>query len=448
VRPSARFLPAFPEEWLCRVWERPDLLRQPFRTLDARTVRILDPGTANLGDGPDFLDATIEEDGRPRRGSVEFHFRTSDWYAHRHHTDPRYNGVVLHVVLNHSLPDLYVHTADHGRAPIVELRTHLRIPVGDLANSLASAPKTWDCPLPEDAPAEDVRLQVIDVLGDVRFLRKAEAAGEQRRLLGEDEAAYRMLADALGYANNRETFAQLVELVPLERLRGLEAVDIEALLLGASGFLAIDAPDAHTEHLQRRWNALDGRKETLLREQWRFSRSRHGNTPVRRVVALAGLVSERGSGFVTRFRDMSAQGGADAAWRPRWQSVQVKPTPYWAERLDLGKPSVTKARYLVGETRARDIWVNVVLPMLVATGDAGRGEEMRRRAIDLYHGHPSLQSNYKTRWVAAQALRLPEKADAKQKAKTQQGMLELYDGFCDPRRCFECPIQAARAIPT
>ena len=448
MRPSSRFLPAFPEEWLCRVRERPDLLRQPFRTLDGRTIRILDPGTANPVDGPDFLDATIEEDGRPRRGSVEFHFRTSDWYAHRHHTDPRYNGVVLHVVLNHSLPDLYVHTEEQGRAPIVELRTHLRIPVGDLANSLASAPKKWDCPLPHDAPAEDVRMRVIAVLGDVRFLRKAEAAGEQRRLLGEDEAVYRMLADALGYANNREPFGNLVDLVPLDRLRGLGPVDAEAMLLGSAGFLATSAPDAHTQHLQRRWAALDGRKETLLREQWRFSRSRQGNTPVRRVVALAGLVSEFGGAFVPRFRGISMQGDADGGWRPRWRSVQVTPAAYWAERLDVGKPSLTKARYLVGETRARDVWVNVVLPMLVASGDAARGEETRRRAIDLYHGHPSLQSNYKTRWVAAQALRLPDKADAKQQAKIQQGMLELYDGFCEPRRCFECPIQAARAVPT
>ena len=283
--------------------------------------------------------------------------------------------MVLHVVLNHSLPDLYVHTADQGRAPIVELRTHLRIPVGDLANSLASAPRTWDCPLPEDAPAAEVRMRVVDVLADVRFLRKAEAAGEQLRLFGEDETAYRMLADALGYANNREPFRQLVELVPLDRLLGLNAEDAEALLLGSAGFLTAGAPDAHAALLQTRWKALDGREETLRREQWRFSRSRHGNTPVRRVVALAGLVSEYGGGFVSRLKDMSTRGDPDGGWRSRWRAVQVKPTAYWAERLDLGKPSLTKARYLVGETRARDIWVNVVLPMLVATGDAGQGEK-------------------------------------------------------------------------
>jgi len=445
VCPSPRFLPAFPEEWLCRVWERPDLLRQPFRTLDGRRVRILDAGTANSGDGPDFLGATLEEDGTPRRGAVEFHFQTSDWYAHRHHTDPRYDRVILHVVLNHSQRGFYVRTSAQGRVPVVELRTHLRTSVGDLADCLASTPKRWECPLPADDPAVDLRFQVVDELADVRFLRKAEAAAEQRRLFGDDEAAYRMLADALGYANNREPFAQLVELVPLERQRGLDPEEADALLLGSAGFLAAPANDAYTEELQGRWRTLGAGSPTLLREQWRFSRSRHGNTPVRRVVALARLVQEYEGQFVARLADLARQGSPGGDWRPRWRAVQARPNAYWAGHLDVGTPAATKARHLVGETRARDIWVNVVLPMLVAAGDGEDGDVTRRRAIDLYHGHPPLQSNHKTRWVAAQALRLPKKADAKQKAKIQQGMLELYDGFCEPRRCFECPIQAARS---
>lgn len=445
MRPSPRFLPAFPEEWLCRVWQRPDLLRQPLRTLDGRQVRILDPGAANSGDGPDFLAATLDEDGHPRRGAIEVHFQTSDWYAHRHHTDPRYDGVILHVVLNHSLRDFYVHTSAHGRVPVVELRTHLTTPVGELASRLASEPSRWQCPLPADDPSAAARRATIDRLADVRFLRKAEAAGEQRRLHGEDEAVYHMLADAMGYANNREAFARLVDLVPLERLRGLAEGDAEALLLGSAGFLTADPTDARAEALRTRWKSLGDGSATLLREQWQFSRSRHGNTPVRRVVALARLVEDHDRGFVARFDDLAGQGAPDGDWRPRWAAVQAEPDAYWAEHLDVGKRASRKARHLVGETRARDVWVNVVLPVLVAAGDAEGAEAKRRRAIALYHAHPPLQSNHKTRWVAEQVLGLPAKGDAKENAKAQQGMLELHDAFCAPRRCFECPIQAARA---
>ncbi len=32
-------------------------------------------------------------------GDVEIHIRATDWFVHQHHTDKRYNNVVLHIVL-------------------------------------------------------------------------------------------------------------------------------------------------------------------------------------------------------------------------------------------------------------------------------------------------------------------------------------------------------------
>ncbi len=39
-----------------------------------------------------------EVTGRTLVGDVEFHLRAGDWFTHGHHTDPRYNQVILHVV--------------------------------------------------------------------------------------------------------------------------------------------------------------------------------------------------------------------------------------------------------------------------------------------------------------------------------------------------------------
>jgi len=36
---------------------------------------------------------------RAKRACVEIHVRSTDWFAHQHHTDKRYNHVVLHIVL-------------------------------------------------------------------------------------------------------------------------------------------------------------------------------------------------------------------------------------------------------------------------------------------------------------------------------------------------------------
>jgi uncharacterized protein DUF2851 len=56
--------------------------------------------------GPDIRDAVLQfaparavAEAERVTGDVEFHIRCSDWYTHQHHTDPRYNNVILHVVL-------------------------------------------------------------------------------------------------------------------------------------------------------------------------------------------------------------------------------------------------------------------------------------------------------------------------------------------------------------
>ena len=74
--------------------------------LDGSTCRLLYPGLRGGPAGPDVRDAILifQEDAVQRVGAVEFHVRVSDWYAHGHHTDPRYNSVLLHIVLLHDDP--------------------------------------------------------------------------------------------------------------------------------------------------------------------------------------------------------------------------------------------------------------------------------------------------------------------------------------------------------
>ena len=70
--------------------------------------RLLFAGRAGGTHGPDVRDAVLCftsgsfaatcAAGQDSVGDVEIHIRTSDWFAHQHHTDVRYNNVILHVV--------------------------------------------------------------------------------------------------------------------------------------------------------------------------------------------------------------------------------------------------------------------------------------------------------------------------------------------------------------
>lgn len=72
-------------------------------------IQIVHPGTWNTSKpGPDFNHAILKINGLTWHGSVEIHFKASDWWKHRHHLDSAYHNVVLHVVVENDKP-LHIH---------------------------------------------------------------------------------------------------------------------------------------------------------------------------------------------------------------------------------------------------------------------------------------------------------------------------------------------------
>ncbi len=70
-------------------------------TEDGEPVRVIYPGRINHNRGADLLDAVITTGRDVRKGDIEIHVKSSSWQAHRHHRDPAYNRVILHVVMWH-----------------------------------------------------------------------------------------------------------------------------------------------------------------------------------------------------------------------------------------------------------------------------------------------------------------------------------------------------------
>jgi hypothetical protein len=196
----------FPEKLLQKIWLRGDFRRAELRTLDGRTVRVVQPGKWNLLGGPDFTGARLRfADGAETTGDVELHLRAADWDAHRHAADPAYDRVILHVVL--FPPERAYSAGAGGGIPIVALLPLLHRALEEYAadDAVENLSHRAAARLPDELgtlpPAE-----VTTVLrrgAEARWEQKRRFAAIRIERLGWAEACHQTALEILGYRFNR-----------------------------------------------------------------------------------------------------------------------------------------------------------------------------------------------------------------------------------------------------
>jgi hypothetical protein len=463
------------EAVLAAIWNEQAPLRGPMWDCEGNPVAVVYRGRWTAGSGPDFEGAMLSLGASDLvTGSVEMHLQCADWWAHNHHTDPRYNSVVLHVVLwpqgarpvvrqdGVSVPTLVL--ADYITLPAAELLEKVQPLIPNLG-ALSEEP-CWQ--RTQDWPLEEI-LGRIEAAGDERLLSKAAIMEADLDVYGStDEVFYRGLMDALGYSANREPMRTLASALPLSQLLTLpleedaseRAMLLESILLGAGGFLPSQRSDLEvldwlsTEHageLEALWRSyapfLGLAPEKGLVTGWRVERVRPANSPVRRLAAgaylLARLLWEQGGmlgPFVSRL-DLPPEQLAR-----RWTALlSVTGTGYWASYADFGHPlSADKEEMaLIGTSRAADIVVNVLLPLIAAYAIKTETSGLQETALSVYALYPKLADNHITRAMTEEAIG-PRGKGAINGARRQQGLIHLYKLYCQARRCYECPISGIR----
>jgi hypothetical protein len=83
---------------LQQFWNAKMVFGKQLKTTENKTIIILNFGTLNNAQGPDFLEAEVEIDGVRNYGAIEIHVNASEWFKHNHHHDEKYNAVILHVI--------------------------------------------------------------------------------------------------------------------------------------------------------------------------------------------------------------------------------------------------------------------------------------------------------------------------------------------------------------
>lgn len=189
--------------WAAGAWRGATL-----RALSGATYRLIFEGRRNGGPGPDFRDAALAtEDGARLLGDVELHLRARDWLAHGHHTDARYNRVILHVTL--AATTSFSPLASGADVPIVCL---------SFAQSAIQAPPDWPCAQLRLRSGPVAVRALLLWAGLERFERRVGVFKDEllspapfMRFPGwsvADGILWVALAEALGYGAHREALRQ------------------------------------------------------------------------------------------------------------------------------------------------------------------------------------------------------------------------------------------------
>jgi hypothetical protein len=218
----------------------------------------------------------------------------------------------------------------------------------------------------------------------------------------------------------------------------------EALLLGTAGLLPSQRPECeyspfedydYVNKLEKVWETMH-RTDVMDYRAWQFFRVRPANSPLRRIVGINRLLQryrENGllHGLVALVREVPPENGS----RFLEDGLMTEDDGYWAGRFDFGKGYPGLSKWLIGQTRAAEIAINILLPFVYRWGEENVDTELREKALGLFNSYPAAETNTVARHMMAQ---FGLRGSQVRFAKHQQGLLHLYKKWCTQGRCGEC----------
>ena len=424
-----------PEKLLHCLWYDPRWRPARFLTLDGRPVTVHSPGRWNVHPGPDFRQASITiGDGERQRGDVELHRHASGWTAHRHHLDPRYDNVILHVFLWSDRRDQAVTRADGQSIPQVAMEDFLPRPLlAYRADVVLEDYPRRSVPFPgrcygtlRSAGPDQVRA-FLNRAGDVRLRQRMWRWVGRFSEAGPQQAAYEAVMRALGSTGHRQHFQELARAVPWQEAQDCLAVSAasqrqqaaEALLLGLAGLLpSIDHTDRFDDETRRYLDNLHGRwfgfpptvrQRAWHAVNWRQPNVRPANSPERRLAGMACLLSGfRNATFIdaglSLLQEAKAGHGRPRALCLALTSMFVCAGPsYWSGRACFGSRPV-RSQHLIGSGRALTVVVDALLPILLLYAQHQGDGCLRDAVLSCYEAAPRQPDNHALRYMARRLL--------------------------------------------
>ena len=268
----------------------------------------------------------------------------------------------------------------------------------------------------------------------------ALSAGEEA-----GQVLFRGMMRALGYAKNTKPFEDLADRMPLNSIESREGLALkQALLLGTAGLLPSQrwqgkfAREKEVQELEQIWQPAGKKVKTMKEGDWNLSHIYPNNSPVRRIVAQSYLLERYCEGkLLAGILQLVKEAPLPGGHHVLENGLTVAGDGYWRDHFDFNVRSKTKISALLGNSKAGEIAVNVILPFAFSWGELANEAKLTEHAIELYRNYPKLAENCITRHMENQ-LCLEEPSDFT--ACHQQGLIHVFRNYCREGRCSQCPL--------
>lgn len=415
----------YPEQLLHYIWKYKLYTNQLFVSSDGDEIEILNTGILNSNAGPDFFNSKIKVGSKTWAGNIEIHKTSSDWKKHKHHTDPAYNSIILHVV---EKIDCDIYTQEERKIPQIAIK----IP-NNIANNytqLLTSSFTIPCTNKlKSIPKIHLNSWLYSLLVE-RLERKTNDIYTMLEKFNNswDETFYVLLSRNFGFGLNSEVFERLALSLPYFYLQkhSDNIFQVEALLFGQAGLLEDDIIlDDYFLELKREYRFL--RKKYTINNLdgflFKSLRVRPQGFPQVRIAQLAAVLqqSKRLFSHVLEKEDVNLLR----------LFFHINASEYWQTHYTFGSPSSKKTKY-PGDSSINVILINTVAPILFAYGKKNNIEKYCTRALAILDDLKPEKNSFITEF---------KKHDINPiNAADTQALIQLRKEYCDQRKCLYCKI--------
>lgn len=405
--------------WQCRLYT----MRQPLLTTEGEEIIVHRPGILNHDAGPDFLNALLSIGSARWAGHVELHLRSSDWLRHGHQLDARYANVILHVVFE---DDAGLRLQDF---PTLVLKPRIDLSLLHRYHELMLNQHPVACAPRLNTVSELIIRQQLDRMLAERVIEKGRFLSDLLMQTKQNwhEAFYVLLARSFGAHVNREAFEALALRTPLWLIMKYreQALRIEALLFGQSGFLQMAPPGEYADALRREYAYLQKvhHLQPMPPHRWKFLRLRPANFPTLRLAQFAAMMQQEPQ-LLQRCIEFKALKDVK-------KHMSLPPSPYWAHHFSFGE-SARGVPSKPGNSFIHGLLINALIPTLFLYGKHHGRPECSDKALDWLRELPA-ENNRSLRTWGAIGLHPEQAGDS-------QALLHLMHQYCDKKACLNCSI--------